>query len=291
MCMSTARANFSTTKVYAGEARLDGKYVHVVAYQNNAESQVDWQPNAMVLPFPTNVPMGRDNIINTSSFKGFLQDITNASKLVMKSLGGRRGFSASLGMADALVFESGSYTVILAESVLQIPKALLQVPEDKRPDLSYRFVLGFQKLYPDQPLAICCWKGSVEAEPLLWWYEPKDKGTLFLPTMDAHDGNAPNPEANVSTDHIVSVGSNILGDTYSRKNNRVNYTDKIPSQVKQLLPDYVYGSELPHTMKNGDMFVKTSDLKMGDKFKVPTIKRGMTSNNTHTDLPMYGWHA
>jgi hypothetical protein len=289
MCISAARATFSTTKVYAGEAKLDNKYVHLVAYQNNAESQNHWEPNAMILPFPTNVAMGKNNIIDTSAFPGFLQDITDATKQVMRTLGMKS--MPMCASADALVFDSGSYTVILAENINQVPRALLQVPEDKRPTLTYRFLMGFNKLYPNQPLALCCWSGAVKAEPLLWWYEPKDKGTLFIPTMDAHDGEPPNPEANVETDHIVSVGSNLLGDKYSRTYNKVHYKNFIPSPVNQLLPDYVYGAELPSVMKNGDMFVKVSELKMEDKFRVPNVKRGMSADNTHTDLPMYGWHA
>jgi len=34
--------------------------------------------------------------------------------------------------------------------------------------------------------------GYVDAEPLLWWYEPSDEENLFIPTMDAHDGGPPN---------------------------------------------------------------------------------------------------
>jgi hypothetical protein len=291
MCISSARANFNTTKVYSGEAKLDGKYVHVIAYQNNATSQVAWEPNAMILPFPTNVVMDQNNIVDTRSFKGFLQDITDASKILRRTLGSRSIGAISASARDALVFDSGSYTVILAENMSQVPKALTQVSDDKRPILSYRFMMGFQKLYPNQPLAICCWKGSVEAEPLLWWYEPKDKSTLFVPTMDAHDGNAPDVEAVVKTDHIISVGSNLLGATYSRQYNRVNYKSQLSDQARQLLPDYVYGTELPGRMVNGDMFVKVADLKMEDKFKSPTIKRGVSSDNTHTDLQMFGWTA
>src|SRR5258708_13093103 len=113
MCISIARANFSTTKVYVGEAQRHGRYVHVVAYQNNADSQVAWEPNAMILPFPTQAKMGRDNIIDTSSFSGFLNDITDPSKLQSKMLGSSRGLTPA-PYHHPLVFNSASYTSIFA---------------------------------------------------------------------------------------------------------------------------------------------------------------------------------
>lgn len=289
MCICAAPGNFSSTKVYAGEAKLDNKYVHVIAYQNNAESQNQYEPNAMILPFPTKTAMSRANIINTTAFKGFLQDITDATKFQGKMLGTSRGIAVSAaGGVD--IFESGSYTVILADNIKMVPGAMSQISEDKRIALSYRFLMGFNKLYADQPVAVCLWKGSVVAEPLLWWYEPKDKATLFVPTMDAHDGNGPDLEANVDTDHIVSVGSNLLEE--SRRYNRVHYKSSLPPVAKQLLPMYVYGTQLPDTLKNGDMFLKVADLKLkGDKYSYPSIKRGVSWDTAHTSLGMFGWHA
>jgi hypothetical protein len=289
MCICAAPGNFSATKVYAGEGTYDSKYVHTIAYQNNAESQNRYEPNAMILPFPTNVPMSRANVVNTSSFKGFLQDIADATKIHSRSLGKSMAFSA--GVAGGVdVFDSGSYTVILADNIKLVPGAMSSVDDEKRIALSYRFLMGFNKLYADQPVAVCLWKGSVEAEPLLWWYEPKDKGTLFVPTMDAHDGNGPDLEANVDTDHIISVGSNQLDD--SRRYNRVHYKTPLTGVAKGLLPTYVYGTELPGTMKNGDMFFKVADLKqLGDKLNYPTIKRGVSYDSAHTSMNMFGWHA
>jgi len=289
MCICAAPGNFSSTKVYAGEGTFDSKYVHVIAYQNNAESQNEYEPNAMILPFPTNVPMNRANVINTKSFSGFLQDITDASKIQTRLLRSG-GFEAACAAGGVDVFENGSYTVILADNIKLVPGAMSSVSEDKRIALSYRFMMGFNKLYANQPVAVCLWKGSVVAEPLLWWYEPKDKATLFVPTMDAHDGNGPDLEANVRTDHIVSVGSNLLED--SRRYNRVHYTDKLTSVAQQLLPLHVYGHKLPSVMKNGDMFVKVADLQAkGDSFHAPLIKRGVSWDTSHSDDKMSGWYA
>src|SRR5579859_6140617 len=286
MCISAAPATFSATKIYVGEANLNNKYIHVIAYQNAAQSRYAEEPNAMILPFPTKTSMNEQNIINTSLFKSFLSDITNSTKISSRSLSSR----SLMDYKDALVFDSGSYTVVLADHVRQIPKALEKVSSDKRPTLPYRLLAGFGKLYPDQPIALCCWKGGVEAEPLLWWYEPKDKDSLFITTMDAHDGNSPNLEAVVETDHIVSIGSSLLKDTYSRMYNRVDYSGHIPGHIKQILPNYVYGARLPQLMKNGDLFIKIADLRSADRANIPEIKRGTDSSNTFAKVAMRGWH-
>lgn len=289
MCMSARPANFSATKIYAGEGEYKGKYVHVIAYQNNAKSQKLDEPNAMILPFPTSVAMTEKNVIDTRPFKNFMQDIAEASIFRGKTLGSSRGlvFGAA---ADARVFDVGSYTVVLAEHASQIPLALQKVSEDKRPALSYQLLNGLNKLYPNQPLAVCCWGGSVQAEPLLWWYEPKDKDTLFMPTMDAHDGGAPDVKATVKTDHVIMAGSFLK--RASRKNlyNAVLYKNDIPKNVATLLPALSFGSELPHRLKNGDIFVKTEDLMYDKdgKFSCPIAKRGVSSTSIDIEIHMYG---
>lgn len=283
MCITAARARLSDTLVYSGEGRRNGKDVHVLAYQNTADNE-HHGANAMILPFPTTAAMGPENIIDTRSFKGFLKDITNATKIHMKSLGSdRRMRSASVAGAAAQVFDVGSYTVVLAEHVSQIPEALQRVPENKRPEISTRFLIGYGKLYPKQPVAVCCWNGHLQAEPLLWWYEPTNKNTLFVPTMDAHDGNAPDVNANVGADHIVSVGSSLdhrIGHHYP-----VRYREQLPGEVRELLPSYVYATKLDGIYKNGDMFADSNKLGNGSKAyrDIPRIVRA------GNEFEMYGW--
>ena len=288
MCICSSEGTLSNTKIYVGEAERNGKLVHVLAYQNNAESKYG-VPNSMILPFPTSVPMSQENVIDTSSFKDFLQNIADATKIQMRSLGKSMAFSADA--LDADVFDVGSYTVILATKASQIPKALEKVPENKRPGVTHSLLQGFDTLYPGQPLAVCCWSGSVEAEPLLWWYEPTDKDTLFVPTMDAHDGLAPKVEANVETDHIISVGTASRSRNVSK--NVVHYSDTLPPSVKSLLPECVWGVQLPGRMKNGDGFVKVAEVigRSDGRLGVPNIKRGISPERTHSTVPMYGWHA
>jgi hypothetical protein len=277
MCISMRPATFDGTKIYVGEAIKDNKYVHVLAYQNSAES-LDGEPNAMILPFPTSVSMNQDNVIDTSSFKNFLTNIADASKIQTDNL--RRGFTkGALNFAcagKAQIFDVGSYTVILAEKASQIPAALKQVPEDKRPKISYSLLNYFNKQYPDVPIAVCCWSGTVNAEPLLWWYEPKNKDVLFVPAMDSHDGKALDFTSLVKRNHVISTGSSIsMEDRLSLDTiGRVFYKDTIPDNVKSLLPKHSFGTKFQtnfygdisgyHDMrlyKNSDMIIKTAQVR------------------------------
>lgn len=285
MCMSARPANFSVTKLYAGEGEYKGKYVHVVAYQNNADSQNEYEANAMILPFPAAASMNEENVIDTRPFKNFLKNIAEASRSQAKTLGGARRGLALNGdsFSAAAVFDVGSYTVILAENAVQIPEALERVSAEKRPHLSFQLLRGLDKLYYGQPLAVCCWAGSVKAEPLLWWYEPKDKDTLFMPTMDAHDGGSPDPEAIVETDHVIMAGSSIR--PASRGLNVVQYKDEIPKHIRSLLPNSAFGSNLPYRMKNGDITIKVDELTFtkDGRFHSPIAKRA------GHEIAMWGW--
>lgn len=255
MCMSSRPSVMSNTRIYAGEAVKNGKTVHVLAYQNAAITD---GPNAMVLPFPTNKIMDEDNVIDTREFKLFLKNIVDATR---EQYAYHRTHGMTLGAASAKsiakVFDVGSYTVVLANHVDSIPAALVRVPANKRPTVSVKFLNGIGDLYPDQPVAVCCWNGEIEAEPLMWWYEPKDTSKLFIPTMDAHDGQAPIVGARVKTDHIICVGS-----MDADRGEEVHYSqlDKMPSDVRKLLPKRVHGHKLPKVMDNADCFVKTAAL-------------------------------
>jgi hypothetical protein len=259
MCCTFTASEMSNTRIYVGEAQRQGKLVHVLAYQNTAISK---GPNAMVLPFPTETKLGQENVIDTTNFKNFLEDIGEASRHITKGFSGRRGMTLGAAAMDAdglraEVFDSGSYTIVLATNVWQIPEALSRVPAEKRPNVSSDFLIGYNDLYEGQPIAVCCWDGSIEAEPMMWWYEPSNPNALFIPTMDAHDGKAPKLGVRVDTDHLISVGS-----TSGSRGDTVRYRDakKIPDAVKELLPLQVHGKKLQDRVPNGDCFVSTSTL-------------------------------
>jgi len=232
----------SGTKLYAGEATLNGIYVHVMAYKNSAHS---YGANAMILPIPAKTPLSSENVIDTRSFKGFLDDIAESTKTQTLSRGLSKGVPAFDNLAE--VFDVGSYTVVLAERPEQVPEALQRVPANKRPVINTIVLASYNQNYPGWPLAVCCWDGAIEAEPLLWWYEPKDPEILFAPALDAHDGNTPKPHA-VAVDHIVCFGS-----TLTQVNSKdIRYHDLIPEPARKLLPTRAFGQQLTTKMPNGD---------------------------------------
>lgn len=280
-------AELTDTRLYAGEAMKDGKYVHVLAYQNSAKTS---GPNAMIIPFPTDVPMTEHNVIPTSKFKKFLNDICEATAIRRRAFTKSAPIAVAAGTASlAQVFDVGSYTVILASKVSQVPEALKRVDASRRPEVTTQFLLHYGRLYPDQPVALCCWNGSIEKiEPLLWWYEPKNPDVLFIPTMDAHDGGPPDLNAEVKTDHIISVGSSI-----ALSGDQVRYSEELPSVAKELLPLKVHGHRVPFNIQNGDSFVTVASLREAsdDSKKVIIIKRGANINTINSEGEMVGWHA
>lgn len=281
--MTSSSSKLSDTLIYSGSAIKNDKDVHVLAYQNTAHS---YGPNAMILPFPTSKTMDESNIIDTRTFPAFLKNISNASKVKSFSLGEDRLSAKGLSRSIAKVFDVGSYTVVLAESAFQIPEALSRVNSSKRPTVSSEFLIGFNSLYPDRPIALCCWEGNVKAEPLLWWYEPTDPNVLFVPTMDAHDGQAPDTKSFVDTDHIISIGSTDEGIT--GKHNPVLYMNEIPSDVRSLLPDHVYGTQVKSRIKNGDMFANATKMGGATGKDVPNLYRGTYAPDAFA-VRMYGW--
>lgn len=276
------------THIYVGEAIHNEKYVHVMAYQNWAESD---KPNAMILPIPTKQAVTRDNVLDTRTFKGFLKDISNASKHVVKSFRRNEGpaSAGSRGLAD--VFDVGSYTVILAEHAKQVPEALTRVPESKRPVISYKFLLWFAQHFKDQPLAICCWSGSLtDIEPLLWWYEPSNPNQFYIPTFDAHDGNPPDMTKKVDTDHTISVGS-----TLHPTGHQVRYENQPKfGPAMHLLPSKVHGYRPARVEPNADTYAKVADvrrLERGvtiERMLVGKAAEAMFANLPKSQLPQDG---
>lgn len=247
MCCTVRAADLSNTKLYAGEAHRGDTYVHVMAYQNKAATK---GPNAMILPIPAATMLGPENVIDTRSFPHFLDDIQDAVES-----SGFITFGGGGELSEAQVFDTGSYTVVLAERASAIARALDRVPEQKRPPLNPEILRAFEDLYAGWPLAVCCWDGTIQAEPLLWWYEPKMPDWLFAPALDAHDGGPPNTRVQVDVDHNIAFGLA----RHRKDDPEVVYHDRIPTTVRELLPNSVVGTSIDRTMQNGDFWLSLTD--------------------------------
>ncbi len=271
MCITAFPAKPSNTLIYAGETRKNDKIVHVLAYQNNIETNGG---NAMVIPFPALATMGPENVLDTTDCKDFLNRI--ASQFDESLTKGSRSFSTTLRRSKVEIFDSGSYTVILANDFSKVTKKHLnKIPKEKQVEFSKEFINSFQELYPDWPVAMCFWNGKVKAEPLFWWYEPKDSSKLFLPTFDAH-GDLPKKtdkyklSAN-KLDHTLMVGSTVnkLSDKKrSYLDMAMNYL--IHEQIGPMLPREIFGVKFKDkAVVNSDIWVDLHENLLEFSDRVP----------------------
>jgi len=247
MCCTLAPATLSKTILYTAELPdPKGGVMHTLGYSNMA---VSVGPNAMLLPIPSKTPMGPENIIDTRSAPNCLKDMVEA--ITPKTRSDTRSLGSD-GLKGIQVFDSGSYTVVLAEDASAIPSALGFVPMAKRPKINQAIFDAYARLYPYSQFALCCWSGHVSAEPLLWWYTPTDTANLFLPGLDGHDGRPPNLNADVATDHSLIVGTGLRAMSQASP---VYYTDRsMDRSVQPYLAARVAGVKTMRTMRNGDWY-------------------------------------
>lgn len=276
MCITMWPAKLGGTRLYAGEGEFGGKPVHVLAYQNTAWSE---GPNAMILPIPSAAPLDERNAIDTRKFRDFLEVIHDANEVLPPDLGrGRAGFA---GAAPAKVFDVGTYTVVLADGAEAISAAIERVPVEKRPPDNRALYAAFEEHYPGWALAVCCWNGVIEPEPLLWWYEPLDRDWIFAPALDAHDGGPPRIGAEVEVEHYLAFG----GSMYARGNRvrRFDRRDGVPAEAIGLLPRSVHGTRVEGKMPNGDFWVPAATLAG------PAIRRAPGRKMPALEIPLGGW--
>ena len=255
MCCTLEEAVLSSTVLLAHQVEHEGRRVNVIGYQNTAESRGSG-PNAMIIPIPSATPMSQANCVDMTGVGPVFKDYWDL--LRPKTRGLYLGGPAAADAFDALeVFNSGSYTVLLTKQVnlTQLREAMVELPADKRIELDLqkaKIFSAYRKMYPDWHIAICIWNDHVEAEPILWWYDPMpgyvDKH--FLPGLDAHDGQPPDLKVAVGVDHTIVVGApstERLG-----WNNAERIVAKAPEHLRKWLPTHVYGHEVNGQLRNGD---------------------------------------
>lgn len=242
-------ANLSKTLVFSGEAYhpksgITGVlYTHLLGFQSRAETD---RPNAVVLPIPTKAPLGPDNVVSLPEGVPLFRNMERTLKGMLERA---KGGPPRQGYPERYVFHAGSYTVVLAKDASQLPMAIMALPEDLRPVLTREIQALCVRQYPQWPLALCAWNGRIEAEPLLWWYEPRERRSLFLPTLVARGAH---PEAQVERDQTLLVGSTLhpFGITYPGAKDRGPF-----------LSDLFWGQDLKGPGPNGDTLVAAEDFR------------------------------
>lgn len=258
MCCTLEPAELSNTILYAGEATREGRYVHVLGYQNRAKNLSEG-PNAMILPIPASAAMGPSNVIDTSGCKKILSDLSMYALPGKMTKGSFRGLGGDDDDHDSLeVFDSGQYTIVMSTDATAIPGALERVPVNKRPRMNDAIFEAYAKWYPSWSIALCCFeaKSEVEPEPMIWWYEPRNRDFLFAPGLDGHDGQLPRIGSSVKVSADLIVGSQI-----SPSGLRVRYSDTLSPELRALLPTLAFGQEFRTKMPNGDYVFPVGSLK------------------------------
>lgn len=255
MCITFYPAELSGTVLYVGEGPKtdDGRLTHVLGYMNAAANHHNG-PNAMILPFPADVPMGPANVIPSAGTRKLMESMaeivnptprrrsmTLGSAAVPKD--GRRGFQ---------IFEHGDYTVVMAEDAESLNEGLQVVPQNKRPSISAAQFNDFTALYPNHTFALCCFesKASTKSDPMFWWYVPQNTDSFFMPALDAHDGNAP-AEKPVRADHTLVIG--VPGGLPYMWN-------VLPESISKYLASGIRGTGATTSMPNGDFVIRKSHV-------------------------------
>ncbi len=115
------------------------------------------------------------------------------------------------------------YDIVIAERPGDIPAALSQIRPEKRPKVNDA-VFGMLDRWYGCPVAVCCFNDaqSGEAKPLGFAFEPLYPDKLVVYTLDAHDGNPPDPNKLVSVDHDIFVGSYLMK---ANSHAKIEFTD------------------------------------------------------------------
>jgi hypothetical protein len=281
MCVTLARARLSATILYAAEVSRGGDILHVLGYQNRVQNLAgNGRPagNAIILPIPA-VPktMTRQNVVETEQCPHILEDVAEAVRRQESELSRTKGMKV-LSASAVEVFDTGIYTVVLAQDARDIPAALGMVPPLKRPALNPPIFDAYAVWYPGWTVALCCFNNAdaAKATPLLWWYQPANPGELFAAALDCHSGAVPDLRARVTVDHTVAVGSHLIDQdgfwqrTRGKKLGpalesvtRVRFQDAVPAQVRPFLCDHAVGSVYHGTMPNGDFVCSVEKLRKG----------------------------
>lgn len=278
MCCVLEPAVLSSTILLAHQVEHNGKLVNVLGYQNTAESKRPG-PNAMIIPLPSAVPMSQENCIDMTGVGDVFHEYEKL--LRPRSRGLSKGGVAVAGSLtnDLQVFDSGSYTVLLTKqtNLTALRLAMKELPPEKRLELSLsqaKIFSAYRKLYPEWHIAICIWDGYVAAEPILWWYEPISSfvDRHFLPGLDAHDGNPPDPSLkSVPIDHTIVVGA----PGTRQEDNATEIVTKAPEHLRKWLPTNVFGALLHHQQaRNGDWVLPKKGWdhsNMGARIRKPRI--------------------
>lgn len=267
MCISLDRAELTQTRIMT-IVLSNGR--HFTAYSNRAVN-LSGKPNAMVLPIPGKTSPGMFH--DTTSYSDFLKEAANRSDLHHYT--GMRSKSLSRSLGSTLSFDDfrvGAYRVGLSESIEGAQAFLNSLPESERPSISPELLSFFGERYPGWSFAVCVFPSgfSAETQPIAYEYEPLDRDRVFFPTMDSHDGGAPDLDEEVMMDHtFVYEHLGIMPEDMFQKS-LVLTTPNTPEFLKERRYRNIVrrGKE-----SNGDCTIDLREMRETDFIDTPVLLR------------------
>jgi hypothetical protein len=232
----------SDTKIYVADL---GEY-HALIYQMKVQTD---EPNAMVLPIPTNEDV---EFINLSEYEDFFKDL---GRMFPHHKGVRS--RSMTKMHDSLsleVVEVGDYIASFVPTADDFSRL------DERFHLSDEVVEALP--YEDSGFAVFQLKENKKAQdihPMAYKYKPSDD-SLFIPTVHVHNGQLLYAD---TYDHSIYVGSpadEIVGMEKSKRD-ITNHVDI--ERTEGLVSDDMnfFRVEVKKYYHNGDFSVRDSELR------------------------------
>lgn len=202
-------------------------------------------------------------VLNTIELPNLLEDIGDA--LVEPTFANGQMVPAlhfgTSGGEQMVYVQMGIYDIVIAQNASMLTSALQEVEPLKRPKLNDALFGTLERWY-QCPVAVCCFNNaeSGKARPLAFAFQPFDPEHIVVYTLDAHDGQVPNPSALVKMDHAIFVGSYLTPESKCAK---VTYRDQIPDHMSPYILDHVMGMELRDRLQNGDISFSTEAVRAG----------------------------
>lgn len=224
---------------------------HLLSYSNKVKN-LSGKPNSMILPIPGKVD--KDWFYNTTEYNKFMNDIERDTNTHLYRSAGILSKSKSLSFDE---FELGFYKVITSNDIDRLKYRLLEFDESQRPEISEELLNFFKSNYEGWSFVVCIFSGNkeMEAQPIMFEYEPFEYNWIYFPTMDSHTGGAPDLNEDVRMDHALILDQRGLDES---KVSAVKFSQELPEILKRR--KYVT-HQLKLALPNGDIYYNLSTIE------------------------------
>ncbi len=243
MCIVSAEAKLTKTKILS-MALDNGR--HLLSYANEAKN-LSGKTNSMILPIPGKVD--KKWFYDTTEYKDFLGDIHKQADVELNMYLSAGSKSRGISFDE---FEVGFYKVVTTNDV----DTLVEILGVYGPEISSELMEFFKTQYKGWSFVCCIFDGDkkMDAQPIMFEYEPFEYNYVYFPMMDSHTGGAPSLNSNVQVDHTLiteypGVSENMIG--------KVKFSQEVPEILKRRK---FVSTKWKQEMINGDMYIDIGEL-------------------------------